>query len=93
MIGGADVPYLPRGVRSQYDAVRETDVLLGPERVLMLDPIGKAILDRLDGEASVLQVSEGLSATYDAPLDVIAPDVTAFVTDLVEKGFVHVRRP
>ena len=93
MIAGADVPYLPRGVRSQHDAVRETDVLLGPERVLMLDPIGKTILDRLDGESSVLQVSEGLSATYDAPLDVIAPDVTAFVTDLVEKGFVHVRRP
>ena len=91
MIASADVPFLPRGVRSRYDAVRQTDVLLGPERVLMLDPIGKAILDQLDGDASVLEVSERLAATYDAPLDVIAPDVAAFVTDLVEKGFVHVR--
>ena len=34
---GADVPFLPRGVRTHFDAVRQFDVLLGPERVLVLD--------------------------------------------------------
>ena len=85
MIGAGDVPYLPRGVRTQYDKVRETDVLLGPERVLMLDPIGKAILDRLDGTLSVTGISEGLAQVYDAPLDVIAPDVVEYLQDLADK--------
>lgn len=91
MIGPDSVAFLPRGVRCHFDTVRQVDVLLGPERVLMLDAIGKAILDRLDGTGSLAQVSANLAQDYDAPLDVIAPDVTAYVTDLVEKGFVHVR--
>ncbi|WP_415918850.1 pyrroloquinoline quinone biosynthesis peptide chaperone PqqD [Tateyamaria sp. SN6-1] len=85
-----DVPYLPRGVRTQYDAVREMDVLLGPERVLMLDQVGVAVLGQLDGVASLAEISETLAKVYDAPLDVIAPDVTAFVMDLRDRGMVHV---
>ncbi|WP_299775022.1 pyrroloquinoline quinone biosynthesis peptide chaperone PqqD [uncultured Tateyamaria sp.] len=87
---GADVPFLPRGVRTQFDAVRKVDVLLGPERVLVLDQVGTAVLDRLDGAASLDQISADLSAIYDAPVDVIAPDVIAFVEDLRDKGMVHV---
>jgi len=90
-VTGADVAFLPRGVRSHFDAVRGADVLLGPERVLMLDPIGKAILERLDGAASLDAISADLAQTYDAPLDVIAPDVVAYLADLRDKGFVHVR--
>ena len=86
-----DVPFLPRGVRTQFDAVRKVDVLLGPERVLVLDQVGKAVLGQLDGAASLSQISEALAQVYDAPLDVIAPDVTAFVADLRDRGMVHVR--
>ncbi|MCZ4255570.1 pyrroloquinoline quinone biosynthesis peptide chaperone PqqD [Sulfitobacter sp. G21635-S1] len=86
-----DVPFLPRGVRTCFDRVRETEVLLGPERVLMLDQVGVAVLGRLDGVACLSEISQALSQVYDAPLDVIEPDVTAFVQDLVEKGMVHVR--
>ncbi|MEL7092286.1 MAG: pyrroloquinoline quinone biosynthesis peptide chaperone PqqD [Pseudomonadota bacterium] len=85
-----DVPYLPRGVRTHYDAVRKMDVLLGPERVLMLDQVGVAVLGQLDGVASLAKISETLAEVYDAPLDVIAPDVTAFVMDLRDRGMVHV---
>ncbi|MEM8578470.1 MAG: pyrroloquinoline quinone biosynthesis peptide chaperone PqqD [Pseudomonadota bacterium] len=88
---GGDIAFLPRGVRTHYDAVRRTDVLMGPERVLMLDAIGKAILERLDGTASVEAIVADLAQTYDAPVEVIAPDVTAYLTDLHGKGFVHVR--
>ncbi|WP_299750644.1 pyrroloquinoline quinone biosynthesis peptide chaperone PqqD [uncultured Tateyamaria sp.] len=87
---GADVPFLPRGVRTQFDAVRKVDVLLGPERVLVLDQVGTAVLERLDGATSLDQISADLSAIYDAPVDVIAPDVIAFVMDLRDKGMVHV---
>lgn len=91
MIDAATIAFLPRGVRTHYDRVRETEVLLAPERVLMLDAIGKAILERLDGALSVRAVSENLAQTYEAPLDVIEPDVIAYLADLQEKGFVHVR--
>lgn len=91
MIAADSIAFLPRGVRCHYDKVRDTEVLLGPERVLMLDGVGKAILERLDGERTLQDVSAALAQDYAAPLDVITPDVTAFVADLVDKGFVHVR--
>lgn len=86
-----DVPYLPRGVRTQFDQVRQVEVLLGPERVLILDQVGEAVLKRLDGTTNLRGISQALSGVYDAPLDVIEPDVVAFVQDLREKGMVHVQ--
>ena len=91
MIAPADIAFLPRGVRTHRDRVRDADVLLAPERVLMLDEIGLAILSRLDGVASVGKISQDLAQSYDAPLDVIEPDVIEYLTDLRDKGFVHVR--
>ena len=92
MITSQDIAYLPRGVRTHRDTVRSADVLLGPERVLMLDQIGLAILTRLDGVISVGQVSQDLANTYEAPLDVIEPDVIEYLNDLRDKGFVNVRQ-
>ena len=86
-----DVPFLPRGVRTQHDDVRNTEVLLGPERVLMLDQIGVAVLEKLDGVASLRDISQELSGFYDAPIEVIVPDVVAFVQDLKPKRLVHVK--
>ena len=87
---GSDVPFLPRGVRTHYDDIRKTEVLLAPERVLMLDAVGTAVLSQMDGQSSLDQISANLSEVYDAPLDVIAPDVSAFVEDLRNKGMVHI---
>ncbi|MEL7014338.1 MAG: pyrroloquinoline quinone biosynthesis peptide chaperone PqqD [Pseudomonadota bacterium] len=78
-------------MRTHRDTVRSSDVLLAPERVLMLDYIGLAILSRLDGVTTVAEISEKLACTYAAPYDVIEPDVIEYLTDLKEKGFVHVR--
>ena len=91
MITADDVAFLPRGVRTHRDRVRSADVLLGPERVLMLDQIGVAILSRLNGVATVADISEDLAKTFDAPRDVIEPDVIEYLADLRNKGFVHVR--
>ena len=44
-----DIPALPRGVRLHHDQVRETWVLLAPERAITLDAIGHAILNEVDG--------------------------------------------
>ncbi|MFC3615298.1 pyrroloquinoline quinone biosynthesis peptide chaperone PqqD [Lutimaribacter marinistellae] len=78
-------------MRIHRDKVRSADVLLGPERVLMLDAVGLSILSRLDGVASVADISEELAQRYDAPPDVIEPDVIEYLIDLRDKGFVHVR--
>lgn len=91
MITAKDTPFLPRGVRTRFDEVRKVDVLLGPERVLMLDQIGLAILERVDGGTPVADISGELAQVYDAPRDVIEPDVIAYLQDLKDKGFVHVR--
>ncbi len=90
MMSPGTVPLLPRGVRSQFDKVRNCHVLLGPERVVMLDPIGAAIVQRIDGQASLTRIAHDLSEIYTVPRDVIEPDVVAFIADLQLKGFVHV---
>ena len=91
MISEATIPILPRGVRTHYDRVRETDVLLGPERVLMLDQIGIAVLSRVNGTATVGAIAQDLSEAYDAPREMIQEDVIAYLPDLAEKRLLDVK--
>lgn len=73
---------LPRGVRLHHDRVRDTPVLLGPERALMLDEIGLAILTEIDTGLRMSTLIDSLAERYDAPRDEIAGDVRAFLHDL-----------
>lgn len=79
------VPILPRGVRRHFDKVRGVPVLLGPERVLMLDEIGCAILDQVDGLSTIDEISTKLADIYAAPKEDISTDVSDFLTDLGNK--------
>ncbi len=73
---------LPRGVRVHQDRVRGVPVLLGPERALMLDQTGNAILSEL-GDGLHLSVLIGrLAERYNAPFDEIAGDVREFLEEL-----------
>jgi len=85
-----DVPALPRGVRLYYDRVRETWVLLAPERALTLDAIGHAILAEVDGIRSCHEITACLAARYDAPEDQIASDMAGFLRSLRDRRFVDV---
>lgn len=76
------LPRLPRGVRLHDDRVRGVPVLLGPERALILDGIGAAILAEVDGQARLGQIVDRLAARFAAPRDEIAGDVAAFLDDL-----------
>lgn len=89
-MGPADIPSLPRGVRRHFDKVRDTPVLLGPERVLMLDQIGCAVLDHVDGQASIDQISDTLAGLYDAEKSEIMADVIAYLDDLADKRLLDV---
>lgn len=82
------VPVLPRGVRLAQDDLRDTPVLLGPERVLMIDAIGEAILSRVDGTTTIAGLCDALCQAFNAPRDVIAPDVKAYLQDLADKRLV-----
>ncbi|MBL4926857.1 pyrroloquinoline quinone biosynthesis peptide chaperone PqqD [Fuscibacter oryzae] len=84
----ATVPHLPRGVRLHHDRVRGTMVLLAPERALMLDEVGAAILGRVDGAAEVGQIAESLAQEYDAPLAEVSADVAEFLSDLARERLV-----
>ena len=76
---------LPAGVRLKKDEARGRHVLLGPERALVMDQIGIAILGEVDGVKTVRQMIGALAQTYSADLSVIGADVAVFLAELAEK--------
>lgn len=90
MIAIDDIPYLPRGVRLHFDKVRDTWVLLAPERAVTLDAVGQAILSELDGKRSFGTIMAELAAKYNAPAEQIAKDTAGFLGALRERRFLEV---
>jgi len=86
MISGDSVPALKRGIRRKFDATRNAHVLLGPERVIVLDDIAAAILELVDGENSVARIAGVLAARFAEDAGLVETDVKEFVTELMEKG-------
>jgi len=86
----ADIPVLPRGVRLHFDRVRETWVLLAPERAVTLDMVGHAILSEVDGRRSFGEITQMLAAKYDAPPERIAEDSSGFLSALRDRRFLDV---
>jgi pyrroloquinoline quinone biosynthesis protein D len=80
------MPSLRRGIRRQYDAARNDHVLLGPERVIVLDDIALAITELFDGARTVAAISATLAAKFEADVAVVQTDVIAFIEDLIGKG-------
>ncbi len=82
------IPVLPPGVRLHWDAVRGSHVLLAPERVLMLDEVGHAILSRVDGTTPIEALVTGLAADFAAPVEEVGADVAEFLTGLARERLV-----
>lgn len=85
-VSAQSVPALRRGIRRQYDATRAQNVLLCPERVILLDDIGDAILALCDGRKSIAAIALALAARYEEEPALIEADVIGFVEDLAAKG-------
>lgn len=85
-------PALLRGVRLHRDRVRGRWVLLAPERAVALDDIGAAILREADGDKTLGEIISGLVARYDAPVEQVGADVRNFLSVLIERRMVEVRR-
>jgi pyrroloquinoline quinone biosynthesis protein D len=86
MVTRDSVPALRRGIRRHFDATRKAHVLLGPERVIVLDEIAFAITECFDARRSVGEISGMLATRFESDAAVVEPDVLAFVAELVEKG-------
>jgi pyrroloquinoline quinone biosynthesis protein D len=81
-------PRLARQVRLQWDPVRERQVLLEPEGVLVLNQTGATILGLCDGERTVVEIVEELRGRYN---HVAGDEVRDFLTRLVAKRLVELR--
>ena len=81
---------LPTGVRLKKDEARDRHVLLAPERALVMDPIGIAILGEIDGVKSVRNVISSLAQTYAADPAVIGKDVAAFLAELADRRMLEI---
>ena len=86
-----EIPALPRGVRLHFDRVRNSWVLLAPERAITLDATGHAILSEVDGARSFGEITQMLADRYNAPATQIAEDSAGFLNALRARRFLDVR--
>ena len=81
------VPRVRRGVRCTYDKTRDSDVVLFPEGVLLLNETAAAVVSRCDGSASVGDIALALADEFDG---VQPDDVIELVDRLVARRVVDV---
>jgi pyrroloquinoline quinone biosynthesis protein D len=79
-------PRLVTGARLQYDEVRGEHVLLVPEGVVRLNPTAAAVLELCDGERSLDEIVDILSARYEGAD--LRDDVQGLVDGLTQRGLV-----
>lgn len=87
----SEIPVLPRGVRLHFDKVRDTWVLLAPERAVTLDEISYAILCVVDGARSFGDITDHLAEKYNAPAEQIAKDSGNLLHALQARRFLDIR--
>ena len=79
-------PRLVTGARLRYDEVREEHVLLIPEGVVRLNPTAAEVLELCDGERSLDDIVEALSARYKGTD--VRDDVLELVDAMTQRGLV-----
>jgi pyrroloquinoline quinone biosynthesis protein D len=77
-------PKLARKAMLRHDDVRDTDMLLLPERVVELNASGIAILRLCNGHRSIADIARALEAEFDHPN--LSPEVQAFLHGIAEQG-------
>lgn len=84
-IAAEAVPRLPRGVKLRFDTVRDTWMLLAPERAFQIDETAAAILKLCDGTRAFEAVVAAVAEHYAEDPAVVAGDIDAMLTDLANK--------
>jgi pyrroloquinoline quinone biosynthesis protein D len=78
-------PRLARQARLEWDPVRERQVLLAPEGVLVLNQTGATILGLCDGERTVVEIVDELGGRYEQVPD---EEVRDFLARLASRRLV-----
>lgn len=78
-------PQLARQARLEWDPVREKQVLLAPEGVLVLNQTGATILGLCDGERTVVEIVDEMGRRYDQAPD---KEVRDFLARLASRRLV-----
>jgi coenzyme PQQ biosynthesis protein PqqD len=90
VIGPDDRPKLAPKARLRVDKKTGQKVLLYPEKGLLLNPTGAAILDLCDGVRTVAGIVEALVNEHaDADAATISAEVMSFLQRLSDAGLVH----
>ena len=79
-------PRLANGVRLRFDQVRGRHVLLYPEGALALNPTAADVLDLCDGERTIEEIAQLLSARYDGAD--VQSDVATLIGSIADRGLV-----
>ncbi|MEV6052953.1 pyrroloquinoline quinone biosynthesis peptide chaperone PqqD [Streptomyces sp. NPDC052107] len=80
-------PVLARGVVLRRDPVRDADLLLLPERVVVLDGSAGAVLQLCDGVRDVAAVVAELAVRH--PVAPVATEVPEFLHRLRKEGWLR----
>ena len=88
VVDEATVPRLAQHVALRFDERRGQWLLLGPERLFVLDEPARAVIELCRGGATVGAIADALAEDYDAPRTRILADASALLQDLADKGLV-----
>ncbi|KAA9166049.1 pyrroloquinoline quinone biosynthesis peptide chaperone PqqD [Amycolatopsis acidicola] len=83
------IPRLVTKAMLKHDSVRDVELLLLPERVVLLNKSGAAILGLCDGSRTVRQLVDRLERDFEATD--LTNDVMKFLEDASGRGWVVVR--
>lgn len=87
------IPCLPRGVRVHHDRIRNTHVLLAPERAFDLDAIALEVLKLVDGRRSIREIAGDLAARFDGDPAEIEADVIEMLNGLLSRRILGTTNP
>ncbi|RBQ19670.1 pyrroloquinoline quinone biosynthesis peptide chaperone PqqD [Spongiactinospora rosea] len=79
-------PRLKRAIVLRHDPVRDQELLVMPERIVVLNDEAAAVVRLCDGERTVGDIVTELSGTW--PADAVADDVSGFLARIRDEGWV-----
>lgn len=82
-------PRLASKAKLRLDPKTGRHILLYPEKGLLLNATGTAILQRCNGERSLAEIVTELSASFQAEPAVLEKEVLGFVQGLLDRGLVQ----
>jgi len=83
-------PKLAPKTKLRLDPKSGKYILLYPEKGLLLNPTGAAILQRCDGAQSLSAIIATLAVEFRSDAEVLRPEVLSFVQGLLDRGLLQV---